>query len=201
MKLKENQKIIEQVIDLPEKSEEIYTKDFELFIDNLNIILRHTDLIIRTPELFHSSFYRSHIGLTLLGGHYIPLGVLLKLWRDEILIGKCNECSGKLYIFSGGGSPLSGMNSCTGVCGRCKVVSTSSLPSIGPIMKSFKILRSNLNKRKVIRTRGQYFTWKHGLTGKAVPDKIIKDSVVPVGMEELIFKLKKNEYKESINEI
>jgi len=192
MEIKENQQIIEQVITLPKKSKEENDIDFKLFRDNLDLILENTDLIINNPELFHTSFNRTSINLAYLGGNHAPLGVLLQLWRDGILVDECNVCSGKLYIFCAGGSPLSGSNGCIGICGACKAISKKSLPSTGPIIKSLECLKANLNKRKILRTKSQYFSWKNGLTGEVTPDEIIEEGVTPADMEELIFRLKKN---------
>ena len=53
------------------------------------------------------------------------------------------------------------------------------------------------NKRKILRTRGQYFSWKHGLTGKPAPDRILEAGVQPATFKELVEEIQQREKDES----
>ncbi len=190
MELQENQKIIEQIIQAPVSSEKDERKDFDLFRDNLDLILESADLIINTPELYYASFNAANINLAYLGGHQAPIGVLLQLWKDGILMGKCPKCYGKVYIFCAGGSPLSGSHSCLGICRDCRKISKIQLSSVGPIIEALKHLKANINKRKILRTKGQYFSWGDGLMGEPVPDEIIEEGIQPQTIKGLVTMLK-----------
>lgn len=190
MELQENQKIIEQIIPAPVSSEEDEVKDFELFRGNLELILENAKFIINTPELYYASFNGATINLAYMGGHQAPVGVLLELWNEGLLVDQCEKCNGSLYIFCAGGSPLSGQNKCSGICRNCKRVSKIELASIDPIIKALKHLKNNVNKKKVIRTKGQNFSWKDGIAGEPIPDKIVEGGVNPVNMMDLLERLK-----------
>jgi hypothetical protein len=190
MELQKNQKIIEEVVSPSEKSKEENTREFILFRENFNLILEYGDFIIKKPELYYSALSGFSINLAYFGGHQAPLGVLLELWRDGILVCQCEICGGKFYIFCAGGSPLSGTNRCTGICEKCKTVSSIQLSSTRPIIKALSHLKKNLNIRKILKTKGQHFSFKDGLVGEPIPDQIIEKSVIPATIEELINEIK-----------
>jgi hypothetical protein len=50
-----------------------------------------------------------------------------------------------------------------------------------------------VNKQKILKTKGQYFSWKHGLVGKPVPDKVIESGVEPASVKELVERLRQFE--------
>jgi len=193
MKLKKNQTIVYQDIEALKATEEESSSDLNLFVENFDLILRHADHIKNTPSLFFSSFKCAFISVAFLGHHQAGIGHLLTLWENEILLGTCKLCKNTLFIFSAGGSPLSGRNSCQGICVACRKVQKTKWLSFKPIMLALTFLKSKKNKRKILRTRGQYFTWEHGLTGKPVPDKLLDKGVQPATFEELIKEIQKRE--------
>jgi hypothetical protein len=193
MSLQENQKIIEKPIGLPKKSKEENSAEFQAFRDNFDLIMKHPDMIINTPELYFTSFSCAFVSLSYLGHYQVGIGHMLELWEQDLLIDTCDHCQGPLYIFSAGGSLLSGSNGCVGICGDCKKLSKKVLPSTLPILEALKHVKSKVNKQKILKTKGQYFSWKHGLVGKPVPDKVIESGVEPASVKELVERLRQFE--------
>ncbi len=189
MELEENQQIIEEIVTLPGKSQEERAAEFDLFRENFDLILKHSDLIISTPEYYHSHFIGLPVGLAYMSGYDPPLGALLELWAAGEFIDVCDGCGGRLYLVQAGGSPLSGLNKVLGICERCKKKSCKSLSSTGPILKAHKHIKNNLNKRKKLRTKGQHFSFKDGLAGESVPDQILQEAVDPVSISSLVHDL------------
>ncbi|ABW66074.1 hypothetical protein [Desulfosudis oleivorans] len=193
MTLGEKQTIIEKEVLLPKQSRKEKARDLQLLQENLELILKHQDMILASPELFHSGPVDAVIGLIYMGGHRAPIGVLLRLWQQDLLMALCPHCAGRLYIFSAGGSPLSGINRATGICASCKQFVRTGLPSIGMVLKALKELKASLNRQRILRTRGQYFSFKDGLAGEPVPDVILEPGITPVSFEELLCRLKQHD--------
>lgn len=188
MKLGES-RTIRQLITLPEQPQESRQKELELFRENFDLILKNSDLIINKPRYFHSYLEASSIGLMHMGGHYAPLGALLQLWKNNEFIDKCDHCKGQLYLFHGGGSPLSGSNKCLGICRKCKTISRKSLPGVKSLVNALKHIKNNLNYQLIQQTKGEFFSFKDGLIGNPVPDKILEEGIIPVTITELISEL------------
>ncbi|QEN03322.1 hypothetical protein EW093_00905 [Thiospirochaeta perfilievii] len=96
----------------------ILIENLELFIDNL-------DLILSTPEYYQIPIEHSFAGAAYirnLGRVNLFLGDLLTLWTNDKWTTDCECCSGKIYVISVGGSPLSGRGSATGYCSSCSRV-------------------------------------------------------------------------------
>jgi len=203
MQLKENQQIIEQILYPQVLSKEDRQEMFMLFRENFDLFLKYDDLIINTPEFFHCSFGSGFISVAYLGGYPVSLGALLQLWKTGEWVVVCNQCQGKLYLYGAGGSPLSGSNSCCGICKECKTVSTKILPSFLNIVKTLASIRKSQNRRKILRTKSQHFDFGKGLVGAAIPDKILRKEITPVNIIDLICILKKrnSEYKQDISAI
>ena len=107
----------------------------KLLFDNLDLIMRHRDEIMKTPRYAKIDAHYALRG----GGAYIgpiamqrrfcaagipvtvgiTLGTLLEIWGTAIY--KVNCCCGNTaYIRSFGGSPLTGMSVAGAVCPHCK---------------------------------------------------------------------------------
>ncbi|MGM0611320.1 MAG: hypothetical protein ACQES5_09565 [Thermodesulfobacteriota bacterium] len=188
---------IDQIVTLPKQTKQEREKEFKYFKDNFNLILKYSALIINTPRYFHSYLECSIINLAYMGGYYAPIGALIQLWKKDIFVGKCQECSGKLYFFQGGGSLLSGSNRCMGICEKCGTVSCKKIFGIKELLKAFEHIKKNINTRSILRTKGQYFSFKEGLVGNPVPDKIIEAGIKPVTMTKLLNDLREVNGQES----
>lgn len=106
-----------------------------LLFDNLDLILRHRDEIMRTPRYARIDAHYALRG----GGAYIgpiamrrkfcaagvpvtvniTLGALLGIWDTATYKVDCS-CGNTAYIRSFGGSPLTGMSVAGAVCPHCK---------------------------------------------------------------------------------
>jgi len=64
-------------------------------------IIKHRDLILATPKYSNISIKGVCLQSPYLGGGPLYLGALLKLWADEELVCKCDNCGGKVYILEG----------------------------------------------------------------------------------------------------
>jgi len=193
MEIQENQKIIEKIVFPPEQSAAEKEAEFALFRDNLDLLFRYAETIIDTPQLFFCGLGHARISVAYLGDYHPPLGALLHLWQQDQLTDVCDHCGGDLLLYCAGGSPLSGSNTCSGHCRSCRRVSGKTLPSFAPVTKTLPYIRAHLNTRKILRTRGQGFSFQHGLVGTPVPDQVIAKEVTPVTLAVLIRCLKKYE--------
>lgn len=177
---------IEEIITLPRQSKSEIRKETEMFKENFSLILDHSSLIINSPKYYYSYLESFIVGLIYLGGYHAYIGSLLQLWKKGVFMGKCSYCGGSLYLFSGKGSPLSGSNSCAGICNECREISHKNLPDVKQIVNAYTHVKNNLNARLILRTKGQAFSFKSGLVGSPVPDRIIRQGITPVTMTELI---------------
>ncbi|WP_045217360.1 hypothetical protein [Desulfonatronovibrio magnus] len=177
---------IEEIITLPRQSKSEIKKETEMFKENFSLILDNSRLIMNTPRYYYSYLESFIVGLVYLGGHKASIGSLLQLWEKGIFMDECRHCGGSLYLFSGKGSPLSGSNSCAGICNECREISHKNLPDVKQIMNAYKHVKDSINARLILRTKGQTFSFKSGLVGSPVPDRIIRQGISPATMTELI---------------
>ncbi len=164
--------------------------DEEILSHNLQAILDNAEIILSTPEFFYCQPEMAHLGVCWIGGGPIPLGVLVKLWKDGKLILTCPHCNGSLYVFQAGGSPLSGRNSCRGCCIACNESYSVFTKQFGGLWHPIiELMKRHENKPEILKGKHPVFSWSKGLVGESVPDTIIKDSIHGVGLETLIRKL------------
>lgn len=191
--LAENQFIVYEELPLPKESQAEVRKNKQLLCDSLELILGNAGKIIDTPEFFHIRHEWSYIGSNWVGVRYIPLGVLLLLWQKGLCIDQCPNCSGEIYIFRAGGFVLSGWYRYEAICPSCReIVIGSRNTGLALLIKpAFNLYRSNLQRKKLLRTRGPRFSWSKGVVGEKIPDKFLEDVVKPVNLEKLIYVLKK----------
>ena len=192
-RLWENQEIIYEELTLPEESDEQGKKNRQIFCENLGLILKNSEHILKTPEYFYIRHEWSLVGGIYAGSKYIPLGVLIKLWQEDKWLDECPSCAGKTYVFCAGGSPLSGSHYTNAVCTACnEIVNRKKTSGLAALMKpAFNLCKSHTQTRKILRTRGPRFSWSKGLVGEKVPDQVLEDVVKPVSLGELIDKLKR----------
>ncbi len=124
----ESQKILEIKKERDERKR-------KLLFDNLDLIMRHRDEIMKTPRYAKIDAYYALRG----GGAYIgpiamrrrfcaagvpvtvgiTLGSLLEIWGTATYKVNCS-CGNTAYICSFGGSPLTGMSVAGAICPHCK---------------------------------------------------------------------------------
>jgi len=105
----------------PEKASKPSTvNEFQLLAENLNLLLEHEEEIMSQPRYFYCEMEDAFLSMPYISGDgLIPLGVLMLLWRGEVLKDVCSDCGGEVYIVGTGGSPLSGNHSWWGCCRQC----------------------------------------------------------------------------------
>jgi len=87
------------------------------FASFIKWIIEHRDLILATPKYSNISIKGVCLQSPYFGGGPLYLGALLKLWADEELLCKCDNCSGNVYMLEGT-LILSNMTHC-GQCIEC----------------------------------------------------------------------------------
>ena len=122
----------EALRDIHEKR---YERKYDLFFDNLDLILRHREEILATPRYANIDAHYALGG----GGLYVgelrtarqfniagtlvtfnlKLGTVLKIWDTDQFRARC-ECGETAVIRHFVGSPLSGGSNATAVCPKCK---------------------------------------------------------------------------------
>ena len=189
-KLAEGQAIVNEELPLPEETEKQRVKNMQLFRDNLELILANSELILKTPEFFYIRHAWSLVGGAYVGAKYIPIGVLIKLWKNGEWLGECEKCGEETYIYRAGGSPLSGSHYIKAVCITCKeFVDQKKSSGLALLLKpALDLCNAFTQKRKILRTKGPVFSWSKGLVGERehAQDKVLRDVVQPVELEVMI---------------
>ena len=132
-----------------------------------------------------------YISLAFLGDYNIPLGALLELWEQGLLIDFCDQCHSKLYIYNAGGSPLSGRNQCLGLCLNCGDVVNKSINSMGTLVQALKYVKDRQNVQVIKKIKRQYFSFSKGLDGEPDAEQIVNEGVTPVSIFQLIQEVRK----------
>jgi hypothetical protein len=184
------EEIIELEIPLPEKSPEENKKDSELFLKFFQLISDNRNRILEKPEYFYVRFDGAYIAGIMIGGRYIPLGVLILLWNDNKWKAECSNCQDEVFIYAAAGSPFSGRNQYTGVCIGCKKKVYGRLGSFGVLWgPAFEMCKLYKNTQKILRTKSRWFSWGKGIIGEETPDKIIESGIDAVDIATLIEEL------------
>jgi hypothetical protein len=190
-----NDMIIERDIQLPECSPDEKRRELELLRDNLDLILTKTNKIITQPDFFYCYIKAARLGLITFGTWQIPLGVLIQLWNDQSMVVNCPLCQGTLYIVGAGGSPLSGSNSCIGVCRSCSEIISTSVEEFPRIWQPLLSMRNkHRNTQKVLRKITRCFSWKDGIVGQKTPDIIVQEAIYGVSLDILIQNMTADKY-------
>lgn len=111
--------LVDKTIQRPLSEDEKDAVQRKLLLQSFGLLREHADTIINTPAYSFCSPRIVRLALFYIGGGRVPLGALLQLWQEGKLIETCPVCSGEIYLFSAGGSPLSGMNAWSGICPSC----------------------------------------------------------------------------------
>jgi hypothetical protein len=186
MEIFEERTVVQNILP-PAKTKAEHQSDFDLFLNHFKLILEHQEIILNTPKYFQILLERFHVGTSITGIAYIPLGVLLLLWRDEELICQCPECNGNSYIFQAGGSLLSGDHRYTAICPECKRCFCGRASSFGEIYSPIcSILKKYPNTETILKRRTTTFSWGQGLVGKPTPDEVIDSGIPTIEFKSLI---------------
>ena len=96
-------------------------------------------------------------------------------------------------IWFGLGFVLSGWYRYEAICPSCReIVFSSRNTGLALLIKpAFDLYKSNVQRKKLLRTRGPRFSWSKGVVGEKVPDKVLEDVVKPVSLENMVEMLQK----------
>jgi hypothetical protein len=167
--------------------------DLLLFQTNFKVFLENSTLLQTIAEYFHcrlkhvfsSYMYVSGSGLLSLG--YLSIG-----WENRVLIIECPQCTEDLFLYSFGGSILSGYNFANGICLKCGPIKTTI---------NYEIFRKQLDFIRAIRAKhpfevsfwedyiGQEFCWKTGLKPALKRRLLTYETTTPVDIKGLIEEL------------
>lgn len=166
--------------------EELRNQEDKLFAENMDLIMKSSEIIINTPEFFYCEFGSAWLSLAYIGGDgMIPLGVLLMLWEQGKLMDRCKHCGADVYIIGAGGSPLSGSHTWHGFCVGCRqrqIGSKESFREIASPLRELMIKHKNkgskgLDVSKIMEPTRQ---------------QVVQTSIAAVDLVTLIKTLNKN---------
>ena len=158
----------------------------------LGTILSNSDVILETPEYFYCQLVSAYLSCPYLGGGPIPLGVLIHLWEDGVMLDACPACGGRLHAI--GGCWMFSGYALWGVCRDCGAWqkargSHSSRRDRGfpefvfPVNEMLKRFR---NEPVIERGKRRRFDWAEGVVGEETPDRVIRAVVEGLELETLI---------------
>ena len=175
---------------LPERSPEDQQHEWELLADNIDLIIRHDDVIQSKKEFFFTELSFGHISTTITGTTVLPLGVLLLLWKKKEFLSTCPECGGRAYIVNAAGSPLSGTHKFNGFCAVCKKdVSGSKHMFLELCRPSWELAEQYPNHGIMKKTVKHYFS-PGGGSKDGIIETVIREKIQGVMLEELINQLR-----------
>ncbi|MBN1970429.1 MAG: hypothetical protein JXR48_09125 [Candidatus Delongbacteria bacterium] len=122
-----------------------WERNNNLFFDNLSLILKHSETILKNAELYYVTHEIFVMGSAYVGGRNLFIGELLRSWNENVMID--NNCCGRVLIYCNTGSVLSGSNSYTGICENCgKVISFRGLCGFAGRFMYFKGIKTDFDK-------------------------------------------------------
>lgn len=179
----------------PEKdnrSREEREKEENLLYQNLKVILANSKKILETEEYFFCQIGSAFLSMPYIepSGH-IPLGALIQLWNQGKLTDTCTHCGGIVYIIGVGGSLLSGQHEWWGGCSGCNLRQVGEKERFILLWRPMTaMLKRYPNKPIIEKGTRPVFSWREGLKGEYTPDRVIKDRVRGVSLQELVEQLR-----------
>ena len=127
---------------------DMQTRDEEVLVRHLGLILGNRDRILHSPILAHVLTFAASFSVAYISGSgYLPMGALLELWDEGLMRAPCQKCSKEIYLFQLGGSPLSGACSWWGICADChQGFSGNGLPAQRSFGKCLPSILRNMKK-------------------------------------------------------
>lgn len=106
----------------PDDKKDERDNDFQVFTAAIDQVLDKEESILSCPDYFFTPLSFASCSWPYVGGSGpLCLGYLMLGWKVGLLIEDCPKCREKALVTSFGGSPLSGSNSWTGFCTKCRV--------------------------------------------------------------------------------
>lgn len=137
-----------------------------LFIEHLQLLIDHTEEIINRAEYFFCALPFAYCSFPYITGDGpFFAGYLLLGWRSGILTAPCPKCNQKILIIRFCGSVLSGSNSCTGYCQRCRTLELTRWEQFGPPCKFALDLRKTYQCTAKVPEEYEGFEFRWGGNG------------------------------------
>ena len=163
--------------------------------ENLDLILEYQDLILQSPKLYGCIINPAYMSIIFLQGGYIPLGILLSLWKDGTFLHVCPNCGAPIHYIGLGGSMLSGCHAAWGPCSECHDVVVDK--NTGKFQKMWHPLHERMGKYHKLLRDG--YLYSEGSTSRLVPEEetgVVVDGertvYSPINLPELIELLKEH---------
>jgi len=178
---------------LPDRTPEERKREWELLVNNIDLILRNVDIVLSKKEFFFIQLSFAHISTTITGTTALPLGVLLLLWQKNEFIATCPHCGERAFIVFAAGSPLSGSHKYNGFCPACKKDILGSKKTFRELwLPSWELNDKYPNFGIIKKTVNHYFS--HGGESKdGITETVIQEKIQGLMLEDLIGVLKSME--------
>jgi len=164
--------------------------EWNMLIDNIELIISHVDAITSRKELFYSELSFGHISTTLTGTEVLPIGVLVLLWLNREFLASCSDCGGKAYIVCAAGSPLSGSHQYTAICPVCRKFLYGTKRSCHQLYyPAFKMAKKYPNYTLMKKTVNHYFSTE-GNSKEGITETVVREKYHGFNLGELINELK-----------
>lgn len=164
-------------------------RDLELLASSFDLILNHSAAIMERADWFFCEPQEAFIVAAWVPGARLSLGVLLHLWDVGDWLQVCPLCHGVLYATGAGGSVMSGIHRCWGICRECGLQYTEARSFLHDLYKPAMKLMEVYDNRPVIACHDpQPWSWTKTPTYR--PEPVPRRPVEPVSLVELIAVLK-----------
>lgn len=180
---------------LPNRLEkEIAEREFQLFCENISLILEYRQEILNCVDYFFCSpkfAWCSWAYVAADGPLY--MGYLLIGWEENVLTTRCTACRGGVLVTSFSGSPLSGSNRWSGICLFCRNNQKGSWSQFVPRLEFVSSLRQKYPAQVGESEEYSGFTFSFGGNGlqPAIKKRPVQNYVAnPISFETLIADLK-----------
>jgi hypothetical protein len=180
-------------IDDANKRGEDRHSDLVLLSSNFDLILMHSDKIRDRATWFFCEPQETSIVAAWVPGARLSLGVLLRLWESGNWLQVCPVCYGVLYVISAGGSVMSGVHTCRGICQECSpdcgLLYTEARNFLRDLyIPAMKLMEIYDNRPVIVRPDPQPWSWTKAPMYR--PEPVPRRPIEPVSLAELIAALK-----------
>lgn len=165
--------------------------EWELLIENIDLIMKHANIIKSRKELFYTELSFAYIASMVTQTSVLSLGALIILWQEVVFLDTCKKCGGRVYIVSAAGSPLSGRHTYSGFCSACGKMLIGSKKSYSELfIPALKIAKKYRNQTLFKRSLSCYYQGP-GDIEEVITETVIREKIHSFTMEELINVLKR----------
>ncbi len=178
--------------------------DWQLFSQNIDLILKHEQDILACRDYFFCSPSFACCSWPYVGGDgQLFLGYLISGWQNRLLVQPCPDsgCGGTVLITSFAGSPLSGSNHWSGYCADCQSRKSGSRTDIRfyELVDFVSKLRQTFpaSVQEIETYDGCQFCWGGSGLEQVKKNRVIwKPVAEPINLSAMIEELKSNNIRQ-----